>query len=150
MKNLNLKAMLLGSLVVLLSSMLGVVAVVFAVAVQLPAHGLPSSELPMQLQAPLVRAAILTMVLAASVLGGFVTARIAKTRELGHAAAAGVMWLAYTFLALRYAKVRSTPLSTPILAYISVLFGGHLGRLRNRTAAGRSNRPLQPTGSADG
>jgi len=76
---------------------------------------------------------------AAALLGGFIAARIARARELLHAALAVVPCMLLGVVLKLTGKVSPTPTWYTIAAYGAVipaaLLGGHLGVLRKQTLA---------------
>jgi hypothetical protein len=140
MRGISLKAVLLGALVDTSCSFAYGLVAQFTLSMVLSIRGVKADAMPEYRIGPAFL--ILGMIggTAATVLGGFVAARIAKTRELLNAAASTVPCM--TLVLVMYLVSKS---ETPIPAWYTIssyvviipaaILGGHLGLRRKRTLA---------------
>jgi hypothetical protein len=111
----------------------------FTVIVVFQARRLPPVRaVPYLTGVPFLLAAVIAGA-ASALLGGFIAARIARTRELLHAALVPVPCMVLGVVLNLMGKVGPTPTWYKIAAYAAVipaaLMGGHLGVLRKQTLA---------------
>jgi hypothetical protein len=139
-RGFSLKAVLLGGLVNTSCSFAYGVVSQLTVAIVLSARGVKGDAMNAYLFGPAFLIAGLIGGTAATLLGGFVAARIAKARELLNAAASSVPCMVLVLVILLLSK-NETPIPTwyTITSYAVIIpaaiFGGHLGLRRKRTLA---------------
>lgn len=129
----KIRAVLLGSLVNIGGSMVIGMLFLGIAMVSLAAAGAPRGDLSDRMMRSVGGLLVLTAIgTAFTVLGGYIAARISKTRQMLHALATGIPYLLIGFMMGR----GSTPLWSDALSY-ALLFpaaalGGHWARARTR------------------
>ena len=148
-RTVNLKAVVIGSLVELIGGTVAGAVALLAFSSVLRARGVPADQVKLYYEAIAFKVCGFAFSLSFSVLGGFVAARIAKRRELVHAGATGLVRIAESLLVLAISgDATRLPIWHWVLIYVTVLpaalLGGYLGHLRSRlpTQDGLTNRRL--------